>query len=143
MKVSQTADVNVVNVGAWTGTFCERKDQAIEPHIHNALRWAWAATNRKRLIFRTTTVPARGPNCLNTNSFVTWAVGIEKALVQRYQTRLFDSYSVEAPRYYDSCPADVHFHCTHKVGNDTAYMEGVVGEALVHSFLEFLLYQMP
>jgi len=45
--VADSPDVNVIKVGAWTGTFCERKDQAIEPHVHNALRWAAAATNRK------------------------------------------------------------------------------------------------
>ena len=57
---------------------------------------------------------------------------------------LFDSWQVEAPRYTNVCPQfDHHFSCFGRAGPFRTEVKGVVGEAVVRSFVHYLLHVVP
>lgn len=134
----------MLNVGTWSQVWCTRPELAISAHLQEALQWAtWNTKPGGRVVLRSTTSWGGWGlmTCSATNSFLRLANVLGKTFAPRFGAHFYDSWSVEAPRYADTCFRDHHYSCIDV--NDTSVIHGVVGEAVVLSFLEFLLHKLP
>jgi len=79
--------------------------------------------------------------CSATNSFlrlthVTWGGPLRSAVGAHF----YDSWSVEAPRYADTCFHDHHYSCIDATGRPSSTASSGRPSS---SFLEFLLHKLP
>ncbi|CAI7736363.1 unnamed protein product [Closterium sp. NIES-54] len=164
--ISRTADVTIMNAGAWTDRFCAHPLQAFRAHLPEFLNWGlqFTAPSGKPLVLRTSTpVPNEGKHCAHYSSVSVGPstnLGIMElnrlmhhvAAGKSSQSQLsvpsvpvFDGWRIEAPRYLDNCPnGNRHYSCFYAPhfwsGNVAG---GVVGEAVVHGLVHFLLHELP
>ncbi|CAI5505827.1 unnamed protein product, partial [Closterium sp. Naga37s-1] len=163
--ISRTADVTIMNAGAWTDRFCTHPLQAFRAHLPEFLNWGlqFAAPSGKPLVLRTATPgPNAGKHCAHYSSV---SVGpstnlgiMELNRVVRHvaagnnsQSQLsvasvpvFDGWKIEAPRYLDNCPhGNRHYTCFDAPHFWSGYVAGgVVGEAVVRGLVHFLLHEL-